>query len=88
MLATLLLIRCDDAVILDFCALWLLSKVKLVQHDWVAAEFHVNFSDTRLTCERVVDEARQRQQLLQEVEARTFFARFVAFKRGAATASS
>jgi hypothetical protein len=88
MLATLLLIRCDVAVVSDFYALQRRGRAKSVQHDWVTAELHADFADNRQACERVVDEARQRQQPMQEVEARIFFARWAALERAAASSLS
>ncbi len=88
MLATLLLIRCDIAVVSDFYALRRRGRAQSAPHDWVTAALLADFADNRQACERIVDEARQRQQPMQEVEARIFFARWAALERATASAAA
>lgn len=77
LLATVLLLRCDYAILSDFVA-----------HGGGSAsrenprEVRLSLALNRRDCESLVQESRSRQQPAQEVEGLLYWARFVALERG------
>lgn len=77
LLATVLILRCDYAILFDF-----------VTHSGRAApggnfkDLHLNLAVNRKDCENLIQESRARQQPAQEVEGLLYWARFVALERG------
>ncbi len=53
----------------------------------MTAPLHADLANNRQACERVVAEAQQRQQPMQDVEARLFLARWAALERAAPSSS-
>ena len=60
MLASLLSIRCDLAVLSDFFILRQKRQGLADQHNWIKAELHLDFSKNRQTCEDLITEATAR----------------------------
>ena len=87
MLASLLSIRCDQAVLSDFFVLRQKRRALKEQHSWIRAELHLDFSKNRQMCEDLITEAITRDQPMQEVEARVFFIRWSIFERSVASSS-
>ncbi|KAI9781350.1 MAG: hypothetical protein M1816_002396 [Peltula sp. TS41687] len=81
MLATVLAIRCDLAILSDFVALRQRGQERSTQHDWVKAELHLDLSNNRKVCKDLIEEALVRDQPMHEVEARVFFARWSILER-------
>ena len=81
MLASLLCIRCDLAVLSDFLVLRQKRQGLTNQHDWSKAELHLDFSKNRQGCEDLITEAIARDQPMHEVEARVFFIRWSILER-------
>ena len=76
LLTTVLLLRCDYAILFDF-----------ITHGGGTAsggnlrDFRLNLALNRKDCESLVQESRSRQQPAQEVEGLLYWARFVALER-------
>lgn len=81
MLATVLSIRCDLAILSDFIALRQKGQELSTQYDWVKADLHVDLSRNRQACENLICEAITRDQPMHEVEARVFFVRWSILER-------
>ena len=77
LLATVLLLRCDYAILFDF-----------VIHSAGTAsgknlrDLRLSFALNRKDCENLIQESRSRRQPAQEVEGLIYWARFVALERG------
>jgi len=77
LLATVLILRCDYAILFDF-----------VTHSSATAPggnlkgLQLNLALNRKDCENLIQESRTRQQPAQEVEGLLYWARFVALERG------
>ncbi|KAL8674153.1 MAG: hypothetical protein Q9168_001447 [Polycauliona sp. 1 TL-2023] len=83
LLATVLLLRCDYAILFDF-----------VIHGGGTAsgknlrDFRLSLALNRKDCENLIQESRSRQQPTHEVEGLLYWARFVALERGRSTSLS
>lgn len=77
LLATVLLLRCDYAILFDFIAHGdgTASGGKIQHH-------RLNLALNRKDCEKLIQDSRSRQQPAQEVEGLLYHARFVALERG------
>ena len=81
MLATLLSIRCDLAILSDFAILRQKGHALNTQHDWIKADLRLDLSKNRQICEGLIAEAAARDQPMHEVEARIFFVRWSILER-------
>ncbi|KAL9038562.1 MAG: hypothetical protein Q9214_005230 [Letrouitia sp. 1 TL-2023] len=72
LLASVILLRCDYAILATFLILCKGTKLKI----------DVDFSHQRKDCVTLVNECRARDQPANEVEGHLFFARFIALERG------
>ncbi|KAL9611040.1 MAG: hypothetical protein Q9167_004287 [Letrouitia subvulpina] len=72
LLASVMLLRCDYAILATFLAFFKGTKMKT----------NVKFSLQRRDCVALVNECRARDQPANEVEGHLFFARFIALERG------
>ena len=83
LLATVLLLRCDYAILFDF-----------VTHSGATAlggnlqDFSLNLALNRKDCENLIQESRSLQQPAQQVEGLLYWARFVSLERGRSTTLS
>lgn len=77
LLATVLLLRCDFAILSHF----LLLRRNVVHS--ASSGVAIDLSDTRKECTELIAAAVRSQQLMQEVEGRLYFARFSALERSA-----
>ena len=87
MLASLLSIRCNLAVLFDFFVLRQKRRALAEQHSWIRAELHLDFSKNRQICKDLIAEAIARDQTILEVKARIFFIRWSILERSAASSS-
>ncbi len=83
LLATVLAIRCDFAILFDFLTFKRKVATRGLQlsGDWTTAELHLDFGANRKECENMIMEALARNQPMHEVEGRLYFARFTALER-------
>lgn len=72
LLASVMLMRCDYAILTTFLASCKGTKCKI----------NVDFSHQRKDCVALINECRARNQPTNEVEGHLFFARFIALERG------
>lgn len=80
MLATVLLLRCDYAILLELLTL---QKEKPANAPpWMTRKLEVDFTINRRDCELLMRESQQKKQPANEVEGLLFWARFVALERG------
>ncbi|ERF70407.1 hypothetical protein EPUS_05226 [Endocarpon pusillum Z07020] len=78
LLATILLLRCDYAILLDFITQ---GVPMLAASPNNPPGLHLNLASNRQDCERLIQESRTRQQPSHEVEGLLYWARFVALER-------
>lgn len=76
LLATVLLLRCDYAILFDF-----VTHGAGIASGGNLGDFHLNLALNRQDCENLILESRSRQQPTQEVEGLLYWARFVALER-------
>ncbi|KAI9884084.1 MAG: hypothetical protein M1823_004133 [Watsoniomyces obsoletus] len=91
MLALVLSIRCDLAIVSDFLTFYRRPHEKGLIEDvlrrsmqfphWTEATLHTDFSRNRQLCTDLIKEALARDQPMHEVEARVFFARWCILER-------
>lgn len=77
LLATVLLLRCDYAILSDF-----VIHGGETASGKILRDVRLNLALNRKDCESLIQESRSRQQPMQEVEGLLYWARFVALERG------
>ena len=77
LLATVLLLRCEYAILFDF-----LTHRGLTASGKNLRDFRLSLAINRKDCENLIEESRSRQQPTYEVEGLLYWARFIALERG------
>ena len=80
LLATVLLLRCDHLILLEF--LTLCKEGLNAQAVGNAPVLEVDFTHNRKACDSLIQESRDRQQPANVIEGQLFWARFAALERG------
>jgi hypothetical protein len=88
LLASVLLIRCDLAILSDFVQVYnnerkTESKDTAQRPGWLNVQMKLDFSSNRNACLELATEAVNQNQPVHMIEANVFFARFVALERSA-----
>jgi len=83
LLATVLLLRCDYAILLDF----VIHSAGTVSGKNLR-DLHLSLALNRKDCENLIQESRSRQQPAHEVEGLLYWVRFVALERGRSASHS
>ena len=82
LLATSLLLRCDLIILSDFLKIFReQSKSRVSPYKWPKAKLTMNLAKARAECKELANNAITQEQPMQEIEARIYFARFVALER-------
>ena len=77
LLATVLLLRCDYAILFDY-----VTNSRVTASGGKLQDLYLNFAHNRKDCEDLIQESQSRQQPAQEVEGFLYWACFVALERG------
>ncbi|KAI9880245.1 MAG: hypothetical protein M1830_004589 [Pleopsidium flavum] len=86
LLTTVLALRCDLTILSDFLNIYQTqSGARFSQHKWLRGDLLLDFSSNRKDCMSLMNDAASQHQPMHEIEARIFFARFVALERSAPT---
>lgn len=86
LLTTVLALRCDLAILSDFLNVYQNQSVpRFSQHKWSRTELVFDLSQNRADCVQLMKDAAIQHQPMHEIEARVFFARFVALERSSPT---
>jgi len=80
LLTTVLLLRCDYAILLEF--LTTLRGTASEVHPRISRDLRINLNTNRKDCEALINESQSREQPANVVEGLLYWTRFVALERG------